>query len=924
MPWLGSLAFAQPLLLAALVALPAIWLLLRVIPPSPRKRYFPPIRLLLGIPDEEKTSARMPWWLLALRTLIAALLILAMSGPVLQPVPGAGRPGPLLLVVDDGFGAAPGWPRMLDAVERVLISARREDRPVLLLRTAGSEAGLQLLATTAADAQAELERRGPAGWPVDREAALATLAGLQDLPAAVWWFSDGIAPGPEGQAAAVTLAERLRALAPVRLVLPEQGDAPLLLRPGDPTAPGLAFSVERAAATGQERPLRVLALAGKGEVLAHVDAPIAGDGRSASGVLQLPIDLRNQVERLEIEGRRGAGEVVLVDERWRRRSVGIVAPPDEGTDQPLLAETWYIERALGPYAEVRRGAVAGLIEGEPAAIVLPDAATLTDQDRAALAGWIRSGGVLVRFAGPRLAAGDDPLVPVPLRTGDRQLGGALTWEKPLKLAPFPTDGPFAGLAVPDDVTVRRQVLARPGPELTDAILAALADGTPLVTGARRDDGWLVLVHSTADPSWSDLPLSGLFVDMLRRLTALGRGDEQRASGNLRLLSLLTGPGLLAAPPPGMEAVPAAGFGEIRATAATPPGFWSPVELQPGDTEIPRQALDVSQNLPPLEAVDGPLLGVPEIRVGPSSETELGPWLLAAAFLLALLDLVATMMLRGLLPWRRPGQVAVAGTAAVLALLCLALPGAPARAQESAPGDDARAMEATEVTRLAWVRTGIAKVDELSAAGLEGLSLVLRDRTSVEPEEPLPVDVESDDLALYPLLYWPVPPEHPDLSEAAVRKVGDYLRQGGMILFDTADAQRTMADEAGPGADRLAAIFAELDLPPLSPVDAGHALGKSFYLLPNFPGRFAARTLWVDNPRSQVNDGVSTIIVGASDFAGAWAVDRYGTALLPVTPGGEEQREMARRVGVNVVMYALTGNYKTDQVHVPALLERLGQ
>jgi hypothetical protein len=890
-------------------------LLLRVIPPSPKRRFFPPIRLLLGIPEEERTSARMPWWLLALRMLIAALLILAVSGPVLQPVPGATRDGPLLLVVDDGFAAAPGWSRMRDAVERVLVSARREDRSVLLLRTAGTGAGVELLSGTAADAEADLARRGPASWPVDRMAALDALSDLGEPPAAVWWFSDGVAAGPEDRATASSLAQRLRALAPTRLVVPVAGDEALLLRHGNPDEDGLGFVVERAAIADADRPLRVLALANRGEVLAHADAIIPPDARSVMGSLQLPIDLRNQVERLEIENRRGAGEVVLVDERWRRRSVGIVAPADEGVDQPLLTETWYIERALGPYADVRRGDIPGLIQSEPAAIVLPDAAALTEQDRVALEGWIRAGGVVIRFAGPRLAGSQDTLVPVPLREGDRQLGGALTWAEPLPLAPFPAAGPFAGLRVPPEVTVRRQVLARPGPDLTQAILAALGDGTPLVTGARRDDGWLILIHTTADPSWTDLPLSGVYVDMLRRLTALGRGEERTLSGTLRPLSVLTGSGQLASPPVGLNAVEAAGFAEIRASATTPPGFWSPVELRSGDDEAPRRALDVAQNLPALTVVDGIVLGLPEVRVGPSSETELGPSLLAAAFLLALVDLIVTMVMRGLLPMSPIVRSAGGAAAALLLAAAFALPAA---------ADDVRALEATEVTRLAWVRTGIQDVDEVSAAGLEGLSLVLRDRTSVDAEEPLAVDVEADDLALYPLLYWPVPPEHPDLSEEAVRKIGTYLRQGGMIVFDTGDAARTLTDEPGPGADRLAQLFSQLDLPALSPVDPDHALGRSFYLLPNFPGRFGARTLWVDTPRGQVNDGVSTVIVGSSDWAGAWAVDRYGDYLLPVTPGGEEQRETARRVGVNIVMYALTGNYKTDQVHVPALLERLGQ
>ena len=131
--------------------------------------------------------------------------------------------------------------------------------------------------------------------------------------------------------------------------------------------------------------------------------------------------------------------------------------------------------------------------------------------------------MLLRFAGPELAASGDDLVPARLRAGDRILGGALSWSEPLPLAPFPPDSPFAGLPVTDEVRVSRQVLAEPGPDLAGATMASLADGTPLVTGARRGKGWLILVHTTANTAWTTLPLSGLFVQMLERVLALGPG-----------------------------------------------------------------------------------------------------------------------------------------------------------------------------------------------------------------------------------------------------------------------------------------------------------------------------------------------------------------------------------------------------------------
>ena len=70
--------------------------------------------------------------------------------------------------------------------------------------------------------------------------------------------------------------------------------------------------------------------------------------------------------------------------------------------------------------------------------------------------------------------------------------------------------------------------------------------------------------------------------------------------------------------------------------------------------------------------------------------------------------------------------------------------------------------------------------------------------------------------------------------------------------------------------------------------------------------------------------MSSIIVGSHDWAAAWAIDDARKPMLPVVPGGERQREMAYRFGINLLMYVLTGNYKADQVHLPAILERLGQ
>ena len=268
--------------------------------------------------------------------------------------------------------------------------------------------------------------------------------------------------------------------------------------------------------------------------------------------------------------------------------------------------------------------------------------------------------------------------------------------------------------------------------------------------------------------------------------------------------------------------------------------------------------------------------------------------------------------------------------AALALAVLAA-GGPADAQSTGAaartGADARALRATLETSLAYVITGDPSADRVSRAGLAGLSRVLRQRTSVEPAEPLGVDVERDELAFFPLLYWAVSIQQVPPSDRALEKLNRYMRSGGTILFDTRErgdfAVGTLGGE-GPAGRHLRLLLRGLDISTLIPVPRDHVLTKAFYLMSDFPGRWSGGRVWVERRGGRHNDGVSSVIIGSNDWAGAWAVDRFGAAMFPVVPQGELQREMAYRFGVNWVMYALTGNYKTDQVHVPAIIERLGQ
>ncbi|MEC9346213.1 MAG: DUF4159 domain-containing protein [Pseudomonadota bacterium] len=910
MSLLSGIAFANPWLLAALVVLPAIWLLLRVTPPAPERITFPPARLIFEMTRREETPARTPWWLLLLRMLIAALVIAGLARPLLNAAGELPGSGPVVLVVDDGWAAAQDWNGRIETLESLTRRARRDDRAVILLRTTPTEDGLAPAAQlmTATEALARTTAMTPRAWGPDRVAAANALGALQiDSAANVFWISDGLAgPGDED------MIEAARRLGTLTVFGHDAPGSVMLMRPVRTEGARLVVRVERSRdATAEPVAIRVVSNDGR----ALLRRPVTFEpGEAAVSIEEdLPVEALNDIARVMVEGHEGAGGVALVDSGIRRYRVGLTASRSPERSQPLLSDNYYLDRALQPFAEVLEGEIDSLLSEPLSMLVLPDVGRLVDADRIRLEDWIEKGGVLVRFAGPRLAENADSLIPVSLRQGDRALQGAMSWSTPARLATFAPGSPFLGLSIPEDVLIRRQVLAEPTVDLVERTWARLQDGTPLVTGTRRGKGWLVLVHTTANTAWSNLPLSGLFVDMLRRLSGLSSGVETGTDAQrpLNAISVLDGFGRATTPGPAVRPIIESDLATARAGPAHPPGLY-------GDKSGPR-ALNVGMAADVPVAVGSLPPGIREGRLGPATERDLGPWLLLAALLLLLTDFVIALALRGHLRIRRLAFALPAGL-----VLLAGLPDT-ARAQEGGQVDASVIPETLE-TRIAYVLTGDAAIDRMSAAGMFGLSEILRARTSVEPEDAVAIDIEKDELIFYPLVYWPMVPAQAALSDEAARRVDRYLRTGGIMLFDTRDdgAPTIGRGQVGPGTQRLRELLARIDVGPLVPVEQGHVLTRSFYLADSFPGRYSGGRVWVERLGNTENDGVSPLVIGGADWAAAWAMDGTGRPVATLVPGSRRQREDAYRFGVNLVMYALTGNYKSDQVHLPAILERLGQ
>ncbi len=946
MSWL-PLGIGAPAILWGLLALPIIWWLLRLTPPKPLVEVFPPLKILARVARKDETPSKSPWWLTALRLLMAALIIFALAEPVLNPrerLPANGSA--LALVIDNGWSSAGDWQRRLDTAGRLINDAEANEMPILLAFTA-DRANQQLGPYSAGEARDRLSAMRPRPVPVDRQAVYGRIATeLQRFPgASIAVLTDGLATPADTEAFGQLLGQNP---AGVVWVQPDN--------PNTVAMTAAANEVDRFVVTAARLPGDTLpramnagAFDNRGRRIGDAAINFGMGETSASGEIVVPFELRNDFATIRIDGEANAGGVRVLDNSDKRRRVGLIAQTQADRARMLLSPMYYLHRAMTPFADLVEptspevgAALKEILDQKPAVIVMADVGVVPDTIRPDLVRWLNDGGTLVRFASSSLisAGNDEELLPVQLRGGERELGGAMSWTQPQPVTEFPPTGPFSDLTPPSEVIVNRQILAEPTPDLVDRTWATLADGTPLVTADRKGRGIVVLFHVTPQATWSNLPISGTFVEMLRRIVQLSRNQGAVAAGEAN----------------GQQAVTAAALAPYRMISAdgqiTPPDAEArPLELRPNVQ--PAVTIDnppglygteegvVSHNLFTADATLAPIvrpqITVPLVveRYAENESTDLKGPLLTAALLFFLIDALIVLWLAGRFRSRPRRPTAAAGAAVILLALTaggLFVPG-QAHAQDQRP-DDAAAVEAISTTRLAYVITGDPQVDAISRAGLTGLSRFLIEKTALEPGDPVGVNIASDELAFFPIIYWPVDPNAAMPTPEALARIDAYMKNGGTVLFDTRDQMTSSLDPAGsPANARLREILSDINVPPLEPVPDDHVLGKAFFLLKTFPGRFDGSPLWVEasidasnneNRPVRTGDGVTPIMITGNDLAGAWAIDQTGNFMLPTVPGDPMQRTYAYRTGVNIIIYMLTGNYKSDQVHVKDLLERLGQ
>lgn len=952
----------DPLYLAFMIMLPVLWWLVRALPPRPHDIDFPPTPLLHHLQPIQHHATHTPLWLLILRGLSISLLILAFARPVILPALHDKAPKKLVLVIDNGWASAPHWAERLQTARNLAEKTFRIGGAVTVFLTARNEDGqwpAPLKTSESSVLQNFLIHLHPQNWPVERYTLARNLSRPDIAPliedASVTFLSDGLAgPAPDHMAnPAREQQSLLAALKTTRMIddirWPECDIRQLhrITSPHDntsdtdngvhealtprfvvetlPSCPSVPASISGMTLrnTGNNTADNTDSNNDHFHIIAHWDTQ-TGKVFSAS----LPDALDLPLNALRLDNTPAPEGMLLLSSAQHYSSIGLLRL--SGDDAPLTGSSFYLMQALAGFGHIATETSSESLLKQPLSIIIaPDGSISNDTSKAALLHWVQQGGMLIRFAGNDLAQAhiaddinaEDSLIPVPLLHGMRQLGGPMSWDVPQKMAPFPENSPFFGLVIPSEVTISRQVLAKPFDNLQDHVWAKLADGTPLVTARQEGKGVIILFHITPAANWSNLPLSGLFPQMLGRLVtkASEPPEAKKYSGADNMAS---GPEANTALPPwrilnkeGLLQLPSATVMPLSRTDSVLPGPFHPAGFY-GSTALMRP-LDLDTDHQPLHPE--PLLGTPGRPDLLQEEHPLAPLLTALSMALLLLDAVMSLHRHHAPFWRKRGLAEHLKSLSGLVILPFfyAALTSPALAQKT-DHVPATALE----TSLAYIRTDNDQTNMVLQQGLDGLSAFVNQRSTAHLGKAVGVIPGQDNLAFYPLLYWAISPRT-TLDGEQRMALNDYMRHGGLLVIDEMGANSLLDGRNGAATQAALHRASEgLNIPPLTQLDQAHVLTHSFYLLQQFPGRIAGQPVYVAHSGSEEGDDVSPVIIGNSDWIHAWAVDNNGNTPFAVIPDEEKQRVLAYRMGMNMVMYALTGNYKNDQRLYPEMLRRL--
>ncbi len=889
--FLSQLTFANPWLLSLILSLPLLWWILKILPPKPKELDFGGCYFLNDLKTTEKAAQKTPWWVLLIRICIIAFIITAFSAPHEKITHYQPNDNTTIIIIDNDWASAQNWEDLKNQAKLILEENLNYKKEVKIIATTAPSDSFHF--TKRAEAIDVINTLKPHPLEADYSRLSKYIETLKtDNGLDIFYLNNAITTQKE-----YNLLSHLNTVSSLTIFGSKQPifwfkqhDDRLMVKRSSTNLDTVNIQIKDT----------------HKNLITTVNKTFKSNSYSLElSLKEIPREALLEMEHLTIQDQKHAGAHYWKKTNLKTKNIGVILNTLENTHltENYLSPYFYLNKALSPYHTLTFSPLSKDLIKESHVLILADSSQLPKEDTRKITSFIENGGIFIRFADSYLAKGDlSEITPVPLRKSDRNLNTALSWQTPQKLANFPLNSPFSHLNIPDEIEVNKQIVAEPSLDLLEHAIAILNDGTPLITARKQKAGWNILFHISATPEWSNLPLSGLFLEQLNILTNMSSSNNsstaKKETDSLFFLTEKIDPyGALTAATRQEKPLKTPLNHNFILSKDTPAGIYK------NDQTILNINVGDFIKLHTSQIIDSIGSDFSIIEYQKKSNIHYKPLLLMIACALFIIDLIyISAVNKGFL---------------ILAFIIMTT--APAHAQQNISKE-------TSQTYLAYIKTGDPHLDKISQYGLTTLAQEATRRTSADLGGITGLNLLTDSLQPYPLIYWPISSQAsaypPQLSTETILKIQNYFNSGGIILIDTKDQYNTNNTNVmtyGSKTRVLQNLFYHMQTPPMLKLPDDHVLTRSFYLLKSAPGLYQNNGLWIATTDNSKNDGVTPLIIGGNDWATAWAKNEHG---VPLTTLPQEQREHSYRFGINLILYALTGNYKDDQMHIPLILERL--
>lgn len=891
-----NISFANPEFFILLVLFPIIWVLFKDGLDNPNLKKFPAIVLIAKKKSSDISPNKSNYFSIFLKLLLFFLLVILLANPKQKD----NEFNESIIILDNSWYSGTTWKSMIETVN-LLIDSKKENEFTVFTTVSKDNNKLNYLYKKKGFETKEFLKdiKPQAFKPEYRSLSKEILNFVQD-DKMIFWFTNHYMDDEKSEFYNLIKKKNIKVFNskkydfPQILTLLKQIDNNYRFSIFNPLKNETRFYID----CYDERQRLIIR---KEIINKEIDY---NNGNLGNFSIELPKEINNLISYFKINNTMSASGVAIKSNNVKKKDVGLIQTNYQKNENEYYRANFFIRKAIESKYKVNSLPIEQLLLENKSLIISDDFDTTFFSSQEKILQWVAEGGTFLKFAGNKFMKHasdknlDSFLGIIPITKEVISMDGELSFEKNLSINQIYHESPFKGLKIPEKVKIRKYIGIPKLLENDINFWITLENGASIVTHNAYKKGNIIFVHLPANNEWSNISLSIFFSDLLYKIIEMSRGtDTKRVDQVFKPFKILDGYGKFIEANIDTLNLEQNSLQKIQLNYKTPAGIYK--------NDFGYHGLNISNFLKTQYEYSK----LPKEIILNNFDKSAGLNLLKIIIILCIVTFIFETLYnfikRSFLKFR------FLNINIVLILIFFIYSPYSVFSDEK--------INYVEKTKIGYLETKIKEVDKISYNGLTQISKYISSKTSAVLGNPIKIDLELNEVDYFPLIYVPLIKTDRGPSFKAIKKLQNFINSGGILFFDCKATYGSLFVE-----DCLINFnqkFKDLDISTFRKLTLENTLSKSFYLLDNYPGRKNEMVYIAFNNQIN-NDKVLSVIIGNNDWTGAWAKDKKNEYSLPLFSNDKEQRILSKRFGTNIVLYSLTGSYKSDQVHIPEILKRM--